>query len=158
MTAPIIYAVTFTSKPSEPVSKPIPSKSTLGLTEQLKIANAALPDAVTKSIYFPSKAEDALQIRMKLPQENEEYGNSNVYLDQYSGDVLRVDNALKMPLGDRVLNLFVPLHYGTFWGLPSRILYVLVGLAPLILFITGIMMYRYRHKTKSGKHNAIKLS
>ncbi|MEH2381417.1 MAG: PepSY-associated TM helix domain-containing protein [Nostoc sp.] len=149
LTEPIIYAITFTQKPSEPVSKPIPSKSTLGLTEQLKIADATLPGAVTKSIYFPSKPEEALQIRMKLPQENEEYGNSNVYLDQYTGKVLRVDNALKMPLGDRVLNSFVPLHYGTFWGLPSRIFYVFVGLAPLILFVTGFVMWRDRYRTKS---------
>ncbi|MEH2241507.1 PepSY-associated TM helix domain-containing protein [Nostoc sp.] len=146
---PIIYAVTFTPKPSEPVSKPIPGKSTLGLTEQLKIAHAALPGAVTKSIYFPDKPEDALQIRMKLPQENVEYGNSNVYLDQYSGKVLRVDNALKMRLGDRVLNSFVPLHYGTFGGLPTRILYVFVGLAPLILFITGSVMWWYRYRAKT---------
>ncbi|MEH1934498.1 MAG: PepSY-associated TM helix domain-containing protein [Nostoc sp.] len=148
LTEPIIYAVTFTSKLSEPVSKPIPSKSTLGLTEQLKIADAALPGAVTKSIYFPSKPEDALQIRMKLPQENEEYGNSNVYLDQYSGEVLRVDNALKMPLGDRVLNSFTPLHYGTFGGLPTRILYVFVGLTPLVLFVTGFLMWWYRYRAK----------
>lgn len=146
---PIIYAVTFTPKPSEPVSKPIPNKSTLRLTEQLKIADAALPSAVTKSIYFPSKPEDALQIRMKLPQENVEYGNSNVYLDQYTGEVLRVDNALKMRLGDRVLNSFVPLHYGTFGGLPTRILYVFVGLAPLILFITGSVMWWYRYRAKT---------
>lgn len=145
LTTPIIYAVTFSPKPTEPVSKPIASKSTLGLTKQLKIADAALPGAVPKSIYFPSKPEDALRIRMKLPQENVEYGNSNVYLDQYSGDVLRVDNALKMPSGDRVLNYFIPLHYGTFGGLPTRILYVFVGLAPLILFITGFLMSWYRH-------------
>jgi uncharacterized iron-regulated membrane protein len=145
LTTPIIYAVTFSPKPTEPVSKPIASKSTLGLTKQLKIADAALPGAVPKSIYFPSKPEDALRIRMKLPQENVEYGNSNVYLDQYSGDVLRVDNALKMPSGDRVINYFIPLHYGTFGGLPTRILYVFVGLAPLILFITGFLMSWYRH-------------
>ncbi|WP_138498271.1 PepSY-associated TM helix domain-containing protein [Nostoc sp. PA-18-2419] len=148
LTEPIIYAVTFTPKLSEPVSKPVPGKSTLNLTQQLKIADTALPGAITKSIYFPSKPEEALQIRMKLPQENVEYGNSNVYLDQYSGKVLRVDNALKLPLGDRVLNSFVPLHYGTFWGLPSRILYVFVGLAPLILFITGFVMWRYRYQGK----------
>ncbi|MEH2117816.1 PepSY-associated TM helix domain-containing protein [Nostoc sp.] len=146
---PIIYAITFTPKPSEPLSKPIPSKSTLGLTEQLKIADAALPGAVTKSIYFPSKPEDPLQIRMKLPQENVEYGNSNVYLDQYTGEVLRVDNALKMRLGDRVLNSFVPLHYGTFGGLPTRILYVFVGLAPLVLFVTGLVMWWYRYRAKT---------
>ena len=147
-TEPIIYAVTFTPQPSSPVSKPIPGKSLLGLTEQLKIANAALPGAVTKSIYFPNKSVDALQIRMKLPQEREEYGNSHVYLDSYTGEVLRVDSALKMPLGSRVLNFFNPLHYGTFGGLPTRILYVFVGLAPLILFVTGLMMYWYRYWTK----------
>ncbi|MEH2141203.1 TonB-dependent receptor domain-containing protein [Nostoc sp.] len=148
-TEPIIYAVTFTPKPSEPVSKPISGKSTLKLTQQLKITNAALPGAITKSIYFPSKPEETLQIRMKLPQENEEYGNSNVYLDQYSGKVLRVDNALKMRLGDRVLNFFVPLHYGTFGGLPTRILYVFVGLAPLVLFVTGLVMWWYRYRAKA---------
>lgn len=155
LTEPIIYAVTFTPKPSEPVSKLIPGKSTLGLTEQLKIADAALPGAVTKSIYFPKLPEDALQIRMKLPQEISDYGNSNVYLDQYTGEVLRVDNALKMPLGDRVLNSFTPLHYGTFGGLPTRILYVFVGLAPLILFVTGLRMYWYRHWTKRPTKNNI---
>ncbi|MDZ8222451.1 MULTISPECIES: PepSY-associated TM helix domain-containing protein [unclassified Nostoc] len=150
LTEPIIYAVTFTSKPSELLSKPIPGKSAFGLTEQLKIADAALPGAVTKSIYLPGKPEDALQIRMKLPQESSDYGDSNVYLDQYSGKVLRVDNALKMRLGDRVLNFFVPLHYGTFGGLPTRILYVFVGLAPLILFVTGFVMWKHRYKTKSN--------
>ncbi|MBP5974869.1 PepSY domain-containing protein [Brasilonema sp. CT11] len=151
-TEPIIYAVTFTPEQSELVSKPIAGKSTLGLTQQLKIANAALPSAVTKSIYFPDKPEDALQIRMKLPQESSDYGDSNVYLDQYSGEVLRVDNGLKMPLGDRVLNSFTPLHYGTFGGLPTRILYVFVGLAPLVLFLTAFMMswYRYWAKPKRG--------
>ncbi|MEH2259711.1 PepSY-associated TM helix domain-containing protein [Nostoc sp.] len=159
LTEPIIYAVTFSSKPSEPVSKPIPGKSTLKLTQQLKIANTALPNAVIKSIYFPSQPENALQIRMKLPQESSDYGNSNVYLDQYTGKVLRVDNALKLSLGDRVLNSFVLLHYGTFWGLPSRILYVFVGLAPLILFITGFVMWRYRYQAKIRKSDrSIELS
>jgi uncharacterized iron-regulated membrane protein len=155
LTEPLIYAVTFTPKPSELVSKPIPGKSTLKLTQQLKIADAALPGAVTKSIYFPKLPEDALQIRMKLPQESSDYGNSNVYLDQYSGEVLRVDNALKMRLGDRVLNSFTPLHYGTFGGLPTRILYVFVGLAPLILFLTGFLMYWYRYWTKRHTKNNI---
>ncbi|MEH2263859.1 PepSY-associated TM helix domain-containing protein [Nostoc sp.] len=155
LTEPIIYAVTFTQKPSEPVSKLIPSKLTLRVTEQLEIANAALPGAVTKTIYFPSKPEEAVRINMKLPQENVEYGNSNVYLDQYTGEVLRIDNGLKLPLGDRVLNSFTPLHYGTFWGLSSRILYVFVGLAPLILFITGFVMWRYRYRAKSSKLDRI---
>ena len=141
--------MTFTRKPaSEPVSIPVPGKTPLQLTDQLKTARARFPNAMLGTIYFPRKPEDALSIRFKLPQDDDENGQSYVYLDQYSGKVLRVDNILEMPLGDRVLNSFEPLHYGTFGGIPTRILYVFVGLAPLILFITGFVMWHYRHRTK----------
>ncbi|QLE49541.1 PepSY domain-containing protein [Nostoc sp. C057] len=154
-TEPIIYAVTFTKKQPEPVSVPKPGQLPLRLTEQLKIADAALPGAMVKSISFPSQPEDSLTISFKLPQENAERGQSNVYLDQYTGKVLRVDNALKMPLGDRILNSFIPLHYGTFGGLSTRILYVFVGLSPLILFISGFVMYQHRYREKSVRHNQV---
>ncbi|MEH1889897.1 MAG: TonB-dependent receptor [Nostoc sp.] len=52
-------------------------------------------------------------------------------------------------VGDRILNSFNDLHYGTFWGLPSRIFYMFVGFAPLILFITGFLMWKHRYRTKS---------
>ncbi|MCW5312708.1 PepSY domain-containing protein [Nostoc sp. KVJ3] len=154
-TEPIIYGVTFTKQQAEPVSVPQPGQIPLRLTEQLKIADAALPGAIVRSISLPSKPEDTLIIQFKLPQESAERGQSYVYLDQYTGKVLRVDNALKMPLGDRILNSFTPLHYGTFGGLFSRIFYVFVGLSPLILFITGFVMYRHRYQEKSVCHKSI---
>ncbi|MEH1845268.1 MAG: PepSY-associated TM helix domain-containing protein [Nostoc sp.] len=146
---PMIYALTFSQKQADPVSIPIAGKSALGLKEQLKTAQAALPDAALRRIYFPNKPEEVLTFSFKLPQKTEDYGQSSVYLDQYSGKVLRVDNSLKMSLGDRILNSFGPLHFGTFWGLPSRIFYVFVGLTPLILLITGFVMWRYRYRTKT---------
>ena len=146
---PMIYTVTFSQKQADPVSVPLAGKSALGLKEQLKTAQAALPDASLRRIYFPNKPEEVLRVAFKLPQETEDYGQSSVDLDQYSGKVLRVDSSLKVSLGDRIINSFVPLHYGTFWGLPSRIFYVFVGLAPLVLFITGFVMWRYRYQPKT---------
>ena len=142
---PLIRAITFSFKP-EVVSQPIPTQSPLKLTKQLKTAQTQLPSAELRSVYFLEKPDSALMIRYKFPQEKEDSGNSYVYLDQYSGKVLRVDNALKPSLGDRILNSFTPLHYGTFGGLPTRILYVFVGLTPLILFITGFVMWQYRKR------------
>ena len=130
--------------PPNPVSKPLIGKSPLGLNEILQKADAALPGAVTTYISLPNEPKGVFRIRKKLPQETEEYGSSEVYLDQYSGEILQLKNGLSLPLGDRVLNSFAPLHYGTFGGLATRILYVLVGLAPLVLFITGFVMWRYR--------------
>ena len=42
----------------------------------------------------------------------------------------------------------MPIHYGTFGGLPTRILYVFVGLSPTVLFFTGLTMYRLRRRPK----------
>ncbi|MEH2084032.1 MAG: PepSY-associated TM helix domain-containing protein [Nostoc sp.] len=151
---PMIYAVTFSKQQPTPVSVPIAGKSALGLKEQLKTAIAALPDAALRSIYFPSKPEEVLTVSFKLPQETEDYGQSSVYLDQYSGKVLRVDSSLKLLLGDRIINFFGPLHFGTFLGLPSRIFYVFVGLASLILFITSFVMWRYRYQAKFRSSDA----
>ncbi|MEH2169750.1 MAG: PepSY-associated TM helix domain-containing protein [Nostoc sp.] len=148
---PLIRTITFSLK-QEAVSQPIPTQSPLKLTEQLKTAQAKLPSAELRSVYFPQKPESALMIRYKFPQEIDDYGSSYVYLDQYSGKVLRVDNVLKPLLGDRILNSFTPLHYGTFGGLPTRILYVFVGLTPLILFITGFVMWRYRYRENLVQH------
>ncbi|MBW4468805.1 MAG: PepSY domain-containing protein [Stenomitos rutilans HA7619-LM2] len=145
---PFIRVVTLSPSKTEPVSQVVAKQAPLRLADQLQTAQAALPDAALRRIYFPAKPEDALRFRFKLPQESVSYGESNVYLDQYSGVVLRVDHGLKLPLGDRVLNAFVPLHYGTFGGLPTRIFYVFVGLTPLILFTTGFVMWWYRKRKK----------
>ena len=142
---PVIQAITFSLKP-EVFSQPIPTQSPLKVSKQLQTAQAQLPGAELRSVYFAQKPDSALMIRYKFPQEIGDYGTSYVYLDQYNGKVLRVDNALKPLLGDRILNSFTPLHYGTFGGLLTRILYVFVGLAPLILFITGFVMWRYRKR------------
>jgi len=147
-TTPIIYAVTFTNNPPLPVSKPITGKAALSLTQLLQKADAALPDAITTYVVLPDKPEDALRVGKKLPQESWKYGFSQVYLDQYTGEVVRLNNGVKQSLGDQVLNSFVPLHFGTFGGLGTRILYVFVGLTPLILFVTGFVMWWYRYRAK----------
>ncbi|MEH2244574.1 PepSY-associated TM helix domain-containing protein [Nostoc sp.] len=40
------------------------------------------------------------------------------------------------------------MHFGTFGGFPTRILHVFVGLAPLILFVTGFVIWWYRYPCK----------
>ncbi|MBW4690473.1 MAG: PepSY domain-containing protein [Lyngbya sp. HA4199-MV5] len=154
---PFIRAVTFSPPNTEPVSQLIAEQSSVRLADQLQTAQAALPDAALRRIYFPAKPEAALRFRFKLPQESLEYGESNVYLDRYTGKVLRVDNGLQLPLGDRVLNAFVPLHYGTFGGLFTRVFYVFVGLTPLILFTTGFVMWWYRKRKDIRLVEAIEL-
>ena len=146
---PLIYLATLTPIPAEPVSQPIEGKSPLALSYILKTADAALPGAVTTYIRLPQTPSGVFTIGKKLPQETAEYGYSGVALDQYTGKVVQLQNGLKPSRADFVLNSFAPLHYGTFWGLPTRILYVFVGLTPLVLSITGFVMWWLRYKGKN---------
>lgn len=149
-TKPAIYAVTLTPILPDPVSQPSTGKSPLGIAEILQKADAALPGAATTYISLPDEPKGVFRIRKKFPQETEEHGRSEVYLDQYNGEILQLKNGLSLPLGDRVLNTFDPLHYGTFGGVGTQIIYVFVGLAPLVLFISGLVMWRYRYRQKSN--------
>ena len=146
----IIYAITFTTKPPELASKPTPGQPALPVSKVLTIADTTFPNAITTYVGVPKNPEGVVRIGKRQPHESLRYGESEVLVDPYSAKTLHVQDSKTLPLGDRVLNAFVPLHYGTFGGLPSRILYVFVGSAPLLLFITGLVMWRYR---KTPQHS-----
>jgi len=142
----VIYAITLTPKPPELVSKPLPNQVTLPISKSLAVANTIFPNSITTYVGVPSKPDGVVRVGKRQAHEALRYGESEVLVDPYSGKVLHKQDSKTSGLGDRILNAFAPLHFGTFWGLPSRILYVFVGLAPLILFITGFVMWWYRKR------------
>jgi uncharacterized iron-regulated membrane protein len=147
-TTPVIYAATFTPQPVEPTLQVVASHPR-ALSDLLSKASAVLPEAITTEVYLPQTPESPLKIRKKFPDEINR-NHSEVYIDQYTGDVLSVRDARSLPLAEKVLGTFTLIHYGTFGGLPTRILYVFVGLSPLILFITGFVMWWYRRRPQAN--------
>jgi uncharacterized iron-regulated membrane protein len=130
-TEPLIYAATFTPKPPEPVSKVIPNQSTLALETVIQKSAGVIPDTQIQNIQFPQSPEGVFSVRKKPNQSPHNYGQSSIYLDQYTGEILQVNNELKPSRADAILNAFMPIHYGTFWGLPSRIFYLFVAVSLL---------------------------
>jgi uncharacterized iron-regulated membrane protein len=47
----------------------------------------------------------------------------------------------KYSTGDKIIRLFSFLHFGNFGGWPSKALWVVIGLAPAFLFVTGVLMW-----------------
>ncbi|MBO3459281.1 PepSY-associated TM helix domain-containing protein [Aetokthonos hydrillicola] len=148
----MIHIATFTPQQPKPVSHPIANKSPLELSTLLQKADAALPFALTTTIYLPHKPEEAFKVRKKLPRETGTFGSSYVYLDQYTGEVVKLINGLRLSRAELLWKSLKPLHMGTFGGLPTRILYIFVGFAPLFLFVTGFRMWWYRKKGKNATH------
>jgi uncharacterized iron-regulated membrane protein len=151
-TTPLIYAATFSpqAEAQEPVSQVTPGKPPLQFTNSLlEKASAALPEGRVASVYFPTEPKGVFRV-------NKEVNGKEVsaIIDRYSGEIIKVnDFNTKKSLGDRVMDSFIPVHFGTFAGLPSRIFYVFIGLSPTILLITGFIMWRYRKRGKSKQQN-----
>jgi uncharacterized iron-regulated membrane protein len=64
-----------------------------------------------------------------------------VYLDQFSGAILSEPPHGGRSLGDVVMAWVVPLHVGSFGGTGVRLLWLLLGLMPPLLFTTGLVMW-----------------
>jgi uncharacterized iron-regulated membrane protein len=149
-TTPLIYAATFSPQTAaqETVSQVIPGKSPVQFTDSLlQKANNALPEGKVTSIYFPTEPKGVFTV-------NKEVNGKEVYaaIDRYSGEIIKVNGLnTKKSLGDRVTDSFIPIHVGTFAGLPSRIFYVFVGLSPTFLLITGFIMWRLRKNKKQER-------
>lgn len=143
-----IYAATLTPKPADPVSKPIPGQQPLPTAELIQRADAAVANATTTYVSFPENPSDPFRVGKKQAQETGRYGSTHVYLDQFTGEVIQLSDGLKPSRAEAIVNQFGPVHFGTFGGLPTQILYVFVGLAPTILLVTGVVMWWYRRKPK----------
>ena len=47
----------------------------------------------------------------------------------------------KLTTGDTIIRWISYLHFGNFGGWPSKALWVVIGLAPAFLFVTGLLMW-----------------
>jgi uncharacterized iron-regulated membrane protein len=66
---------------------------------------------------------------------------TSVYLDQYSGDILQEARVAGRSVGDVVMAWVAPLHVGNFGGNGIRMAWLVLGLTPPFLFVTGFTMW-----------------
>ena len=137
---------TFAGKTTRPKPKATQSARTLPLDVLVAKANAAFPDAELRRISFPAKPGAPLVIRKKRASDLHPNGMNYIYLDATTGQVLAIDDASKASLGTRIMNARYPIHIGLWGGTTTRVLAVFVGLSPLLLFVSGFIIW-------NGKRN-----
>ena len=151
-TQQIISAVTATAPwpPSAPTvdeGQGVKTPAAVSYREVMAAAQQALPAAEPTYLYFPTSAEAPVTVRLRTPPEWHPNGRSFVYLNPSAASVLRVDDAREAPWGAQLLQTFYPLHVGAVGGLFVKWLYVVLGLAPAVLSVTGTIIWYQRWRT-----------
>jgi uncharacterized iron-regulated membrane protein len=126
----------------------------LDLDTMRQRASAVLADGIATAVYPPASPTDPLRFRVKRAADSWEFGRSEIYFDQYSGQLLGAIDAVEAPLEQRAGVLWMALvHYGRFGGLVTRVLWVVVGMAPSFLFVTGLMMWTTRRRRQGARES-----
>lgn len=111
------------------------------------VASRSLPEARIAWIEVPGPGDGAFRLRMQQPGDpSRRFPHSFVWVDQYSGKVIAVYDRDRAGLLSSVNSWIHPLHDGSFAGLASRILTVVAGLVPLVLFYTGLARWLRRKR------------
>jgi uncharacterized iron-regulated membrane protein len=66
---------------------------------------------------------------------------TSIYLDQYSGEVLQQAAVAGRTAGVVIMAWVAPLHVGNFGGNAVRVAWLVLGLTPAVLFVTGFIMW-----------------
>ncbi len=134
---------------SDPAGKGAPPPRLAAL---LDYARQQSPGAPLHRLNLP--VDDTQPIRLYLSRGHfADNLNADIfYFDQFTGKHLGTSRrGLNQTAGDIVMAWIGPLHFGTFGGVPVKVLWVLLGLAPVVLTISGTLMYWNRSLSKKWK-------
>ena len=116
-------------------------------------AESAIDGGRIAQIKFPKKPGEPVEARVKTPLDGHMHGHSRVWLHPATATVLRVEDFRNLPAAQRALAVAQQIHKGHFtdagWpGALLRALWIPLGLAPGLLFLSGFLMWWNRVAVK----------
>ncbi|NRA82940.1 MAG: PepSY domain-containing protein [Gammaproteobacteria bacterium] len=95
-------------------------------------------------IYLPVGAQP-LKLRVRMPDEF--WGFSWIWLDPTTGRIIDSFDATKTSLATRIWHFKYTFHVGAFFGLTTRLLWLLLALLPGAFAISGLWLYWQRRRS-----------
>lgn len=146
-----IYTVTKSSmKPAEPPKSIVQAdKKAINYDSAFVAINKVVADVHYYSLRAPNDSTGIFTATV-LPLSAHETAADNYYIDQYSGEVIGSLKFKDKNVGQRVRSTFKPVHTGSIYGWPSKIIAFLACFFGVTFPITGTIMWinRLRKKNK----------
>ena len=140
-TDPVVKRLNDRLDPPTPQSTPVRGTQRITLDQAIAIGESALPGAFASNINVPANPKAPFRILKKFPEDRTPAGRSRVWVDQFSGAVLLVENTRAAGIGTRILNLKRSAHTGDIFGPPTQAIYFLVSLGIALQAITGVLIW-----------------
>jgi uncharacterized iron-regulated membrane protein len=123
-------------------------KSLLPLDEYVRAATAALPGGIVKELRLPGRGSNPVSFTVRLSTDLRRKGSNIVLLDPASAKVISVERASAAPLSIKFVELANAIHKTELGGLPVQLAWSLLGLAPALLFVSGLGIWWHRRSAR----------
>jgi uncharacterized iron-regulated membrane protein len=147
-----IYTVTKTSpkQPEAPHSVFVAGKAAINYDSAFIKISKKVQNVQFYTLRAPTDSVGIFSASV-LPIGAHESASDNYYIDQYTGEIIGTAKFSDKNLGQRVRSTFKPVHVGSIYGLPSKILAFIVCLLGVTFPITGTIMWLNRLKKNKKK-------
>lgn len=110
---------------------------------------ARYPNAALVWIETPNDPTGSYRINLRQPGEpGWRFPKTNVWIDQYSGEVLAANAPENFSNGELLWSWLHPLHSGEAFGLPGRLLIFSAGPLCALLYVTGLVRWLQKRRSR----------
>lgn len=113
--------------------------------------NAEVKSFDTASIRLPTRPGQALQVTYRDIDAPHERANNTLTLDPKTLAPTGHRRYAELPLGQKLVGSFFPLHSGEYFGVVGLVAFMLASLAMPLFAVTGWIFYLARRKRKKAK-------
>jgi uncharacterized iron-regulated membrane protein len=126
-------------------STAIPNDRPISLTEAVLVARGPFAQSEVRRVSTPLGESGTYRINLRQKNEiNQHHPITTVWVDRWSGQIRDVRNPNKFSPAQTFTVWLWPLHTGEAFGELGRVIWFVVGLTPMILYVSGIYYWLQR--------------
>ena len=131
------------------ISNPNNTLSLQPVDSMLHIVKKTMPELNIKNIYLPTQPGKSFRVRGTIDSQSPVFHTANsVAIDPVTGRVVSVERFADKSFWEKVEATFFPLHSGSYGGVFIKSVYVVLGLIPGFLSISGALLWWRRLKRR----------
>lgn len=127
-------------------STAVPNDRPVSVGEAILVARGPFPSSEVRRVTTPAGELGVYRVNLRQRDEiNQHHPFTTVWVDRWSGQIRDVRNPHRFSPGQTFTVWLWPLHTGEAFGAGGRFLWFCAGLAPTLLFVSGLLHWLYRH-------------
>jgi uncharacterized iron-regulated membrane protein len=146
---PFVNSISSLHKPLKIDALPLSTSSRISADDALTLANKFAPSGHVKCLWLPGASGQAWRVSMTAEKGITWSGSPiEIWLHPQSGVLLDSAQHEYGTNGDKFVNWQLPLHSGKAFGTPGRIVVCVLGFIPLIMALTGGLIWLRKRKVQ----------